>query len=802
MNKSYVIIFSLVLAAAVLSGLESILGTSQSIVSAAPTAIWYVNVATGDISNDCQSAITACATIVDAVAKASDGDTIEIAAGTYNEYDIEIYKELTLIGAGSESTIVDAGENGRLFTTGSTVTISDLTMQNGLTSIGGDIFDEGGGAVMFTGDSLTLQNVILIDNYAVGSGGAIFNNGDLVLQNTQVLSNTAAGIGGGIYNYNLGIISITQSAIMHNTAIGTQGGGIYAGGKALDIQYSTIAYNSAASLGGGILASFVGPTTLSGVTLIGNEAASGAALFSQIGSITATNTTVSGNNATNNYGGFYVSGPDTSLFVKNSTIAGNTRTNTAGNGFNGIMLGNFATVSVVNTILADNQENNCASSSSPTSLGYNLSTDYSCNLNQTGDQPGVDPLLGPLANNGGDVNTYALMPGSPAIDTGDNAQCAADDARGITRPFDGDGDGNADCDIGAVEARHQISIADYSLIEGDIGSITAVFTVTLSPTSSATVEVDYTTTDGSATAGSDYTTTADTLIFNPNETEKTISVSVTGDLDDELDETFSVLLSNPVNADLLDGEATGTIVDNDGLPKLTIDDQTLLEGNSGIKMMSFEVTLSPASASVVTVDYTTIPGTALAGSDYNTASDTLTFQPNEISKTVSIDILGDIVDEGSSEAFAVQLSNPINAGLADGEATGTITDDDEARLRHEYGPHILEGDSGYTPAVFTVTLSTPADFVVMVDYEVSSGYGDDGANVGTDFLAAADTLTFQPGETVQTYTVQLIGDLVHETDENYSSLISNANAPINVNGSLAQIINDDNFRTYLPIIVR
>ena len=263
MNKS--IIFSLGLAAAVISGFLGILVISAPTVSAAPTAIWYVNAATGNNGNTCQSAGDACATIEEAVVKAADGDTIEIAAGTYNEHDIGIFEELTLTGAGAESTIVDAGGNGRLFHTGSTVTISGLTMKNGLTS-DGDAFDEGGGAVLFTGDSLTLQNVILIDNYAVGSGGAIFNNGDLVLQNTQVLNNTAAGIGGGIYNYTLGTISITQSDILYNTAIGTQGGGIYAGGKALDVQNSTIAYNSATSFGGGILAGFNGPTTLDGVT--------------------------------------------------------------------------------------------------------------------------------------------------------------------------------------------------------------------------------------------------------------------------------------------------------------------------------------------------------------------------------------------------------------------------------------------------------------------------------------------------------------------------------------------------------
>ena len=202
------------------------------------------------------------------------------------------------------------------------------------------------------------------------------------------------------------------------------------------------------------------------------------------------------------------------------------------------------------------------------------------------------------------------------------------------------------------------------------------------------------------------------------------------------------------------------------------------------------------------MDYDTVNGTASAGSDYTAVANTLTFQPGQTSKTISIDILGDVVDEGSSEAFTIQLSGPSNAAFADDEATGTITDDDEARLTHNIGPSVPEGNSGTTPAVFTVTLSTPADFTVTVDYAVSSGFGTDGAQEGSDFQPAAGTLTFLPGETIKTYTVQIIGDTITESNEHYSSLISNANTPITVNGSQAVILNDDGFFIYLPMIVR
>lgn len=804
MNKSLRIIFCLSLAAVIASGIFGIVGMSRAVVYAAPAATtWYVNASSGNDANDCLTPGTACATIAAAILKASGGDTIEIAAGTYHEHDIQIYKELTLTGAGRKNTIVDAGGNGRLFRIGVPTTLSGLTLKNGQTPDTGSSFTRGGGAILAT-DDLTLQQVRLLDNHAGGSGGAIFNSGTLLLENSQVLSNTAQDGGGGIFNYSLGDITVINSILAYNTASasGIGGGGVYAGGHSLTIQNSTLAYNSATYLGGGLDINLNGPTVLDGVTLTGNQSVGGAGLFASSGALTMTNSTISGNIASNDYGGIYVSGPNTNLYLQNSTIAYNTRTNTSGSGTNGVMIGNNATVSMVNTILAFNQERNCSSFSPPTSLGHNLSSDSNCGLTQTGDQPGVDPLLGALADNGGLVKTHALLPGSPAIDTGDNSQCPALDARGIPRPFDGDGDATAVCDIGAVEARHQLSIADHTVIEGDSGSVTAVFTVTLSPSSTTAVTVQYATANDTATAGSDYTAASGTLTFNPGETEKQINISVSGDTDDELDETFIVQLSNPTNADLLDATAVGVIIDDDGLSALAISDRSQLEGNSGSSAMQFAVTLSPASASVITVTYATTNGTATAGNDYTAASNTLVFQPGETNKSISVNILGDNVDEGVSEDFTIQLSNPINAALADGEATGTITDDDEARLSHEFGPQVLEGDSGLTPAIFTVKLSTPADFVVTVTYAVSSGYGDDGAKSGEDFEPAAGTLTFQPGETTQTYTVQIIGDTLSENDETYSSLISNANVPLTVNSSTGKILNDDDQMLFLPLIIR
>lgn len=244
--------------------------------------------------------------------------------------------------------------------------------------------------------------------------------------------------------------------------------------------------------------------------------------------------------------------------------------------------------------------------------------------------------------------------------------------------MDGNNDSTAVCDIGAFEAKNQLTIADLSVAEGDSGTTNAVFTVTLSPASSQTVTVDYATAAGTAVANNDYTTTSGQLTFTPGQTTRTITVPINGDTNDESDETFTVNLSNASNADIIDGTATGTIVDDDGLGSLTINDQTVAEGDSGTKSVVFTVTLSPAAASAVTVNYATANGTASASTDYLTNSGLLTFNPGQTSKTITVTVNGDDTDEGVSENFLVNLSNASGANIADSQAAGTITDDDTA----------------------------------------------------------------------------------------------------------------------------
>ena len=214
-----------------------------------------------------------------------------------------------------------------------------------------------------------------------------------------------------------------------------------------------------------------------------------------------------------------------------------------------------------------------------------------------------------------------------------------------------------------------LAIADAEAAEGD-EQIT--FTVRLNVASSLAVTVDWTTTDGTATQGTDYAETTGTLRFDALETEQTITVPLLDDALDEADETFTVALSNAVNATLDDAEATGTVADNDDTPALTIADAEAAEGGGEI---AFAVTLGAVSGLEVTVDWTTADGTATADADYVAADGRLTFAPGQTEATIAVAVFNDALDEGD-ETLTIALSDPTNATIADGTATGTITDDD------------------------------------------------------------------------------------------------------------------------------
>ena len=288
----------------------------------------------------------------------------------------------------------------------------------------------------------------------------------------------------------------------------------------------------------------------------------------------------------------------------------------------------------------------------------------------------------------------------------------------------------------------------------------AVFTVSLSTPSSQVVTVEYTTEDGTADAGDDYTTIAETLTFSPGQTTKIIRVPVLVDSTQESSETFTVELSTPMGTTLADSIGLGTIT-ADPMPGLSIGDaEPVAEGGAAV----FTVTLVPASNHVVTVTYSTVDGTAVADADFTSTSGTLTFNPNQTTKTIRVPILRDTVHE-PSETFTVELDDPTGTTLADSTGLGTIAADATPGLSIADAVNVAEGRD----AVFRVTLRPATNHVVSVTYTTMDGT----AVADADYTPVTGTLRFEPRETTKTIRVPVLLDTMTEQSETFTVELSN-----------------------------
>ena len=333
----------------------------------------------------------------------------------------------------------------------------------------------------------------------------------------------------------------------------------------------------------------------------------------------------------------------------------------------------------------------------------------------------------------------------------------------------------------------KLSVSDVTKVEGNSGPTTLTFTVSLSPASSSQVRVTYATANGTAFAPTDYTALpATVLTFAAGETSKSVTVTVNGDTSVEGNETFHVNLSNAIGATIADGQGLGTIT-NDDLAKLSINDVTKVEGNSGTTLFTFTVTLNPAAASTVAVQCVSADGSATAASDYSSVNKILTFLPGQTSQPCSVAGVGDTSVEGN-ETFSVNLSGAVGAEITDGQGIGTITNDDLPRLSITDAAQ-AEGSNGPTVFTFFVALSAPSTNQVKVTYASLNG----SAAAPTDYTALPATLlTFAPGETSKTVNVTVNGDTTVEGNETFSINLSGAiGATIADGQGIGTIANDD-----------
>ena len=214
-----------------------------------------------------------------------------------------------------------------------------------------------------------------------------------------------------------------------------------------------------------------------------------------------------------------------------------------------------------------------------------------------------------------------------------------------------------------------------TVTEGNTGTVAATFRVTLSAASTKTVTVAYATANGTATAGSDYQSASGTLTFAPGETTKTFNVLIKGDRLAEPNETFVVNLGSPTRATIADGQAVGTIIDDE--PRISISDVTKSEGKKNqTTQFTFTVTLSAAYDQAVTMSFQTVDGTAKSGEDYVAKTGTLTFAPGETTKTITIVVNGDSKKEADETFYLDLFGNSSNSLFSKSRGIGTILNDD------------------------------------------------------------------------------------------------------------------------------
>ena len=435
---------------------------------------------------------TGVGSLRDAIANTPAGGIVDFQPGltgtlTLTSGELLINKSLTINGPGSNALTISGGGASRVFDlplSTSSISISNLTIANGATSGG----TTGWGGAIENRGALTVSQCTLTGNFAQFGGGAIDDwgplnlNGDTFTHNTTTAS--MGGGGGAIYS-SRGVLTVIGSSFSGNS--GQQGGAIINNSGTLNIDTSAFSRNvagvgggvfnvfgtgtitnstfsnnvagiSAGFAGGGIANSGNATLTISGCTINGNTAGAGAipggggGIYNQDSTLTITNSTISGNNASigggieNSY-----STSATTLSVANSTIAGNTSTNGGG-----VFNRPKGTLNAFDTIIATNVSPGSADVSGPiTSQGHNLIGDatggsgYGASDLLGSTSSPINPLLGPLQNNGGPTQTMALLNGSPAINAGSTTSVPQWDQRGVGFPRII----NGSIDIGAFESQ-------------------------------------------------------------------------------------------------------------------------------------------------------------------------------------------------------------------------------------------------------------------------------------------------------------------------------------------------------------
>jgi CSLREA domain-containing protein len=401
--------------------------------------------------------------------------------------DLDITDDVTIVGEGAPS--IDGNGLDRIFEVFSpaVVRMETMILMGGEAQLGGALRNHG----TLTLDGLSIHgNLAVVPAGGVGasSGGGIFNEtGSLTLLGTQVFENTGDE-GGGIHNFATATLEMTGGLIGHNTATDTAGGlwnnfaaeatledvelvgntavangaGIYNAGH-LEINLATFEENSDSNQGGGLYNDTGAEAFLYDAWFTNNSANLGGGVYN-LGLLHLYRSSLTVNTAFGGFGGGAYNLSPGALLLRNVTLSGNMANpavpggagvyNSGGevrlefdtlayNSPDGVLNEGGGMVDMRSTVLAHHALGNCLGVGS---AGFNLEDGVSCGLSEASDLSGVDPLLAPLAINGGTNLSHALNPGSPAIDSGTPDLCTSEDQRGVPRPQ------GALCDRGSYEA--------------------------------------------------------------------------------------------------------------------------------------------------------------------------------------------------------------------------------------------------------------------------------------------------------------------------------------------------------------
>jgi hypothetical protein len=697
-------------------------------------------------------------------------------------------------GAGTSGTGGFGGFGGGIYVHNSgSLTMTNVTVSNNIAGNGATGFFGGsggrGGGIFFLGSTLTMTNCVVSGNTAGDgvsgtSGGSSGSGGDgggieaeptpgtagstLILTNLVINGNHAGngaqpisstgGHGGAILTFPGVTTTMTNCSVSNNNA-GLGGTG----------------FSSQGGLGGGIIN--FGPMTLIGCTISGNftqgpsngGGSSGGGIFNN-NILTMTNSTVSGNRTDLNVGrggGIYNNGG--TITLTNCTVTANS-TNTGFESGRGVH--SSGTANIKNTIIAGNGSGGPDVSGPYTSQGNNLigatDPDSSGFTNgNNGDQVGstaspIDPLLGPLADNGGFTQTHALLPGSTACDAGNNALITSPpfsgppftDQRGtgFNRIVDGpDVDTTATVDIGAFEKQTTFpDLADTSgnedttiivafevLDSGSITSVTATSSnTTLVPNDSANINV--------SGSGANRIVTINPTANLSGTTDITVTINRTGGSENK---TFTLTI-NAVNDP----------------PSFTKGDDQSVNENSGAQTVNnwaTNISAGPADESGQTLAFQIVsnnnPGLFSVAPAISSGG-TLTYTPTP----------------GASGSALISVALMDNGGTTNGgqdtSAPQTFTINVLEGGTLQFSSSSYSVNEGSSSIIITVSRFNGSAGEARVDYSTSDG----SATAGADYTASSGTLIFPAGVTTQTFTVSILDDLLDETTEVIGLHLTNA----------------------------